>query len=73
MVLSQLVSGFNAIRVSKSGAPLPSARRVSIETISQRDVLSKRVNTLLMELGQFIDHDLTQAPIHIQGTDLTYF
>ena len=55
------------LRTSVTKDPLPSARRASVMTMTQGDVPSKVHNTLFVVFGQFIDHDLTQAPIHVKG------
>ena len=61
-------AGFNMLRASVSKEPLPSARRVSVMTMKQGDAVSKDFNNLFVVFGQFIDHDLTQAPIHVKGS-----
>ena len=55
------------LRTSVTKDPLPSARRASVMTMTQGDAPSKVHNTLFVVFGQFIDHDLTQAPIHVKG------
>jgi hypothetical protein len=41
-----------------------------VATITQKDVPSTLYNTLFVVFGQFIDHDFTQAPIHVKGLQL---
>lgn len=55
--------GLWAPRVRKDGTPLPSARFVSrslVPDINQPDI---RYSHLLMQFGQFLDHDLSHVPI----------
>ena len=61
------ISGFNALRVSIDKSELPSARKVSLATIKQNRVSSTIATMMLMQFGQFVDHDLTQAPVHVKG------
>ena len=63
------VAGFFSPRLNNNGRPLPSARLVSkvLNDISNIPDFSDRaespINTLhMMQVGQFLDHDLTHAP-----------
>jgi peroxidase len=50
-------------RVASSGGPLPSARLVSTTAFTSGDSPNTRkISTLFMQMGQFIDHDLTHSP-----------
>ena len=52
-------------RKAKSGSPLPSARLVSTKLTSVNQNKPSEINTnLLMNIGQFIDHDLVHVPMH---------
>ena len=50
-------------RLSVAGQPLPSARLVSTVVFQASEPPNTRhISTLFMQLGQFIDHDLTHSP-----------
>lgn len=49
------------------GQPLPSARRVSLATTETSNALDSEHTVLVMQMGQFIDHDLTHTPNHGQN------
>lgn len=53
------VPGLERIRVSVSGGPLPSARLVSSVIHSNRDSDLTSITHMVMQWGQFLDHDLT--------------
>ncbi|XP_050543951.1 peroxidase-like [Daktulosphaira vitifoliae] len=56
--------GVNLPRSKASdGSPLPSARVVSITFTQDVDAPSENYTMLLMQWGQFLDHDMTQTPI----------
>ena len=55
------------MRVSIDKSELPAARKVSLATIKQKRVSSKIATMMLMQFGQFVDHDLTQAPVYVKG------
>ncbi|KAE8751717.1 Chorion peroxidase-like-2 [Frankliniella occidentalis] len=55
--------GVNSPRAMLNGAPLPSARLVSNRLAQESDRPSDNVTLLLMQWGQFLDHDLTHTPI----------
>ena len=50
-------------RVAKSGAPLPSARLVSINIVPDVDAPSELDTLNVMQWGQFVDHDLAHTPL----------
>ena len=51
--------GIESIRRSSTGQLLPSAREVSDYIHEERDVPLATVTLMLMQWGQFIDHDIT--------------
>ncbi|XP_011503270.1 PREDICTED: uncharacterized protein LOC105366506 [Ceratosolen solmsi marchali] len=51
--------GIESIRRSVTGNPLPSARQVSDHIHEERDAPLISVTHMLMQWGQFIDHDIT--------------
>lgn len=55
--------GVNSPRAQANGAPLPSARLVSNRLAQESDRPSDNVTLILMQWGQFLDHDLTHTPI----------
>ncbi|XP_069177766.1 salivary peroxidase/catechol oxidase-like isoform X1 [Procambarus clarkii] len=56
--------GVNSARQqAKSGAPLPSPRSISSRVIIDRDNLYDNFTILIMQWGQFLDHDITHTPI----------
>ena len=60
-----------APRIAKDGFDLPSARKISMsvakmESGSESDLpfLDQLQTVLVMQMGQFIDHDITHTPNH---------
>lgn len=51
--------GIQSIRKSVTGRPLPSARLVTTVIHEDKDVPLEAVTHMLMQWGQFVDHDLT--------------
>ncbi|XP_070163431.1 uncharacterized protein [Polyergus mexicanus] len=51
--------GVQAIRRSKNGRPLPSARDITNLIHESKDIPLASVTHMLMQWGQFVDHDLT--------------
>ncbi|KAG5346597.1 PERC peroxidase, partial [Acromyrmex charruanus] len=51
--------GVQSIRRSKNGRPLPSARDITSLIHENKDVPLASVTHMLMQWGQFVDHDLT--------------
>ena len=56
-------SGFSQPRRSLDGTELPSPRLVSRACVSTDEVPSTQFTNILMNLGQFLDHDLTHVPV----------
>ena len=46
-----------------SGLPLPSARDISSKVIIDKDNVYDNFTLLIMQWGQFLDHDVTHTPI----------
>ncbi|KAF2367819.1 hypothetical protein FHG87_001411 [Trinorchestia longiramus] len=55
--------GVSNIRTSTDGSPLPSARTLSAEIISENNNVYDDYTLLVMQWGQFLDHDITHTPI----------
>ncbi|XP_069685193.1 uncharacterized protein [Periplaneta americana] len=53
--------GLERVRMSVSGGPLPSARSVSTAIHSDRDNDLNTITHMVMQWGQFLDHDLTSS------------
>lgn len=56
------LTGVSAIRLSRSGAALPSTRLVSTTVTLNNSISSYDASLITMQWGQFMDHDLTQTP-----------
>merc|ERR1711981_508263 len=59
------------LRVAKSGKDLPNARKLSLQlakTTEGGDAESSIMSIYVMQMGQFIDHDLAHAPF-VSGKD----
>ncbi|KAL1482909.1 hypothetical protein MTO96_033493, partial [Rhipicephalus appendiculatus] len=55
--------GVSSPRLAKSGQELPNARLISSLVHPDRRLPSPHFSHMLMQLGQFIDHDLALAPL----------
>ena len=53
--------GINEPRIAIDGSPLPSARDVSLAMAPDNNKPNRRYTLMVMQLGQFIDHDLTHT------------
>ncbi|XP_066595076.1 uncharacterized protein [Prorops nasuta] len=51
--------GIQSVRRAKNGRPLPSAREVTNLIHQHRDVPLASITHMLMQWGQFVDHDIT--------------
>jgi hypothetical protein len=58
-ILCDIVSGLERVRTSVSGGPLPSARLVSTAIHVDRHSDLTSITHMVMQWGQFLDHDLT--------------
>lgn len=58
-ILCDIFSGLERVRTSVSGGPLPSARLVSTAIHADRDSDLTHITHMVMQWGQFLDHDLT--------------
>ncbi|XP_037793052.1 chorion peroxidase-like [Penaeus monodon] len=56
--------GVKKFRLANNGEELPSARLVSSKVNLKRNVESPLISVLFTTFGQFLDHDLTFAPLH---------
>lgn len=56
--------GIQSIRRSKDGNPLPSPRVISDVLHEDRDIQLASITHMLMQWGQFVDHDLTGIYIY---------
>lgn len=67
MVICVVMCGIAGVNSPRSraadGSPLPSARQVSITFTQDIDSPSENYTMLLMQWGQFLDHDMTHTPI----------
>lgn len=54
---------FNQPRLTVSGFPLESPRKISSTILSLEQDLSDQVSLMFMAFSKFVDHDLTHAPI----------
>lgn len=61
--------GLTLPRVSIDGGPLPSARKVSATLMPDADVPNQQHTLMLMQFGQFIDHDLTLTGVTRFGSE----
>ncbi len=56
--------GYNSPRMSQSGDPLPSARKISEKLYQRKPERKDPIHTLIhATFGQFLDHDMTLTPI----------
>ncbi|CAL8130640.1 unnamed protein product [Orchesella dallaii] len=62
--------GVNSPRVRSNGQPLPSPRLISDRSLPDENRPYRNFTLLLMQWGQFVDHDLTHTPI-VKGENST--
>ena len=58
-----------SFRESVTGGPLPNARLISFTLAQDRDIPHHIQTVMLMQWGQFVDHDLTLTAISKIFTD----
>jgi len=58
-----LSAGVNSPRVAANGQDLPAARVISSQFAAEADIPYENYTLLIMQWGQFLDHDLTHTPI----------
>lgn len=64
-ILVFMFTGVNAPRrTASNGQELPSSRLVSTRVAQDSDSPSSNYTLLVMQWGQFLDHDLTHTPIN---------
>ena len=62
-ILPSVYGRRNLPRTKLDGSPLPSARLISSNLFTSADPLNREdISTLFMQMGQFLDHDLTHGP-----------
>ncbi|KAJ8043608.1 Peroxidasin [Holothuria leucospilota] len=67
LIPAQYSDNVSAFRRSVTGAELPSARRVSTLVVGQENVVDPyRGSDFIMHFGQFLDHDIDQAPVEAE-------
>ena len=54
-----LCLGIENVRLSVSGSELSSARSISTLVHQHKDVVAAQFTTMVMQWGQFLDHDIT--------------
>lgn len=59
--------GTSTLRTARSGRPLPSARRISLEIHAHLNNPTDYVTHMFMQWGQFLDHDISLSPLNSQG------
>lgn len=62
--------GVSSPRLAKSGQQLPNARLISSLVHPDRRLPSPHFSHMLMQLGQFIDHDLALAPLEADPAEI---
>ena len=62
-------SGLQSFRESVIGGPLPNARLISFNVAEDRDIPDHIQTVMLMQWGQFVDHDVTLTAISKIFTD----
>ncbi len=62
MVSSYLAGSISLPRRSVTGAELPSARLLSVGMTAESNVADNIHTLMVMQMGQFVDHDLTSTP-----------
>ncbi|CAG2114555.1 unnamed protein product, partial [Medioppia subpectinata] len=58
----EYADGVSVPRVARSGRPLPNPRILSVSIHAQEDV-SANYTHMLMQFGQFLDHDISLTPV----------
>ncbi|KAG8176700.1 hypothetical protein JTE90_003836 [Oedothorax gibbosus] len=62
--------GASGFRESVSGGPLPGARKLSLNVHAHLSRPRRDLSHMFMFFGQFVDHEITQAPISVITDDI---
>ena len=69
--ISYVRTYISGISRPRGQSTLPSARAVSEALIPDRNIPSQEFTLLLMQWGQFLDHDLTHTPL-VKGENICF-
>ena len=63
MFIDRYSDGVNLPRLAKDGSELPNSRLVSLSIAPEANIENNQYSLMLMQFGQFVDHDLTRTAI----------
>ena len=69
--IADVYTYISGISRPRGQSTLPSARAVSEALIPDRNIPSQEFTLLLMQWGQFLDHDLTHTPL-VKGENIGF-